>query len=99
MIRIFNPIWARHNCAYFSISQWNLDKEKNDDVVVEVCSGNKVIGTGTINKKQWIKTARQKEKKIVFRPHEPLVFYYNVMPLTRLETEDDKMREFSKSCL
>ena len=93
MIKIYHPIWKKENCAYFSLSKWNLDKEKGDEVLVEVYDGNKAIGHGTISKKQWIRTAKQKEKKVVFRPDDPMIYYYNTMNFKqKLSPEEESLR-------
>lgn len=96
MIKIYNPIWVNKNGAYFSISKWNFQKEPDPkEIRVEVWQGKKVVGQGIINKSQWIKTAKLKEKKIIFKPDDPMVFYYNILFFPKPKTEEDKWRDFS----
>lgn len=99
-IKIFNPIWIKDNLAYFSISQWNFEKaDKQGNLDIKVYSGDKLAGEGTINKKNWIKTAKLKEKKVVYRPDDPMVYYYNILAFKKPKTEEDKLREFSAQIL
>ena len=93
MIKIFNPLWIKDDRTCFSISQWNFDKEKGDKVSVIVYNGNKIAGEGEISKKEWIKTAKLKESKVVYRPNEPLVFYYNVLKFIKQPTAQEKFME------
>jgi hypothetical protein len=95
MIKITNPIWATENGAYLSISKWNFDNEGTENVVVKVYKDKKFIGKATINRKNWVKTAKQKEKKVVFRPDDPMIYYYNNVLFEKPLTEDEKLRKLS----
>jgi len=97
MIKIYNPIWVNENGAYFSISKWNFQKETNPkEIEIRVFNRQKLAGKGIIDKRKWIKTAKLKEKKIVFRPNEPLIFYYNIMRFEKSLTEEEKLKQMAQ---
>jgi hypothetical protein len=98
MIKIYSPIWVNENGAYFSISKWNFQKETNlKEIEIRVYNGQKLAGKGTIDKRKWIKTAKLKEKKIVFRPEEPLIFYYNIMKFEKPLSEEENLKQMAQS--
>lgn len=101
MIIIKKPIHFNKDNAYVSISKWSFDKEVGDSVRVAVVigediNGEYIYGKGTIGKKNWIKTAKQTEKKIVFRPNEPMIYYYNYLVFDKPKTADEIKMEFCK---
>lgn len=97
MIKIINPIWVKDTGAYFSISKWNFQKETiPNKIEVEVYKGNKFMGKGVIDKKTWINTAKLKEKKVVFRPDDPMVYYYNTMLFVKPLTKDEELAQMFK---
>ena len=98
-IKIFNPIYITDTYAFISLSDWNFAKEKSDEIDVMVMNGNSVAGTGTISKKQWIKTAKLKEKVVKLRPDDPMTFYYNNLVFKQPETEEEKAIRFSREVL
>jgi hypothetical protein len=81
MLKIFNPIWVNETSSYFSISKWNFKElaDNNGNLEVYIYQGGKLMGQGIVNKKQWIKTKKLRESKVVYRPDDPMVYYYNIM--------------------
>jgi hypothetical protein len=98
-IKIFNPIYITDTYAFISISDWNFAKEKSDEIDVMVMKGDQIAGTGTISKKQWIKTCKQKEKVVKLRPDDPMTFYYNNLVFKQPETEEEKYKRIALSTM
>lgn len=76
MITIYHPIFLKDNYARISVTDWAMEKE-GDNIEVIVMNGNEIAGRGTINKDNWIKTAKLVEKKVKKRPNDPMTFYHN----------------------
>ena len=81
LLKIYNPIRADEEKAFFSISDWNFKLKDNGtgQLKVRVYSGDKILGEGIVDIKDWKKTAWEKVKKVELRPEEPLVYYFNQM--------------------
>mgnify|MGYP001564390244 CR=1 FL=1 len=94
-LTIYNPIFLEPTYARISISKWNFDKlaDKDGNLLVVVKNGDKIAGQGMVNKQKWIKTAKLKEKKVVFRPQEPMEYYHNNLPFEQPKTEEDTAKE------
>ncbi len=99
MITIYNPIFLTDTYARISISDWNFNREPNDEVEIVVMKGNEIAGKSIISKKNWIKTAKLVEEKVKLRPTEPMKFYYNDLVFLKEKSEDEKLEEFSKQVL
>jgi len=95
MIKINNPIYTTSGYAYLSLSDWALNKE-GKNVEVRIYKDDKFICKGIINKKEWIKTAKEKIKKVYYQPDNPMTFYYNFMKIEKPKTEEDELKELSK---
>ena len=97
LIEIYNPIKADKDKAYFSLTDWNIKRSDNGSgkIRVKVHSGNKVLGEGIIDTKNWKKTCWEKVKKIEKRPEEPITYYFNEMRFEEKEKlEKDEAREY-----
>jgi len=93
------PIHLEQTYAYISITNWNFEKlaDKNGDLKVNVYKDGKLAGWGIANKKDWIRTCKLKEEKIVYRPDEPLKFYYNNLGFKKEPTEEEHLEELAKA--
>lgn len=98
-LRIYNPIFIKPTYARLSISKWNFDKlvDKDGNLRVIVYDKNKVVGWGIVNKQKWIKTNKFKEEKIVYRPDEPMIYYYNNLSFEKPKTEEDELKKLAKA--
>ena len=96
---IRNPVWIRDNIAYFSISDYTFQQKADAEgnLRVGVFKDDKLVGWNIVNSKDWIRTNKQKESKIVYRPNEPLNFFYNTMllrtPLSAEALQEQRDRE------
>jgi len=96
MIRINNPIYITPTYVYISLSDWALNKEKQDNVTVQVYKDGKFICRGIVNKKKWIQTAKEVKKKVYYQPDNPMTFYYNFLKIEKPSTEEERLQELSK---
>lgn len=98
MIRINNPIYSTPGYAYLSLSDWALSKE-GKNVEVRVYNDDKFVCKGIIDKKDWIKTAKEKIKKVYYQPNNPMTFYYNYLKIEKPLTDEEKLEKLSKESL
>ena len=98
ILEIKLPIWVKDNMAYVSISDYTFKKmaDKEGNLKVKVYQGSIFKGKGIINQKNWIKTAKDKQERVFYRPDEPIKFYYNIISFIKPQTEEEKMIEFCK---
>jgi len=96
MIKINNPIYITPTYAYISLSDWSLNKEKKDDVLVVVYKDGRFLCRGIVNKKKWIKTAKEVKKKVYYQPNNPMTFYYNFLKIEKPPTQEERLRELSR---
>lgn len=94
-MKILNPIWVKDSAAYFSLSDWNFQKyaDKNGDMKVEVYREGIFRGQNIVNRKDWIKSAKENYDKVYYRPTQPIKFYLNIMKLKPEQTEEEKIKE------
>ena len=90
MIKINNPIYNTPGYVYISLSDWALSKE-GKNVEVQVYKDDKFVCKGIINKKEWIKTSKERIKKVYYQPDNPMTFYYNFLRLDKPLTNDKKL--------
>lgn len=97
-LKIYNPIFVKENYARISISQWSFDKlaDKDGNLKVIVYNGDKIAGQGIVNKQQWIKTSKLIESKVVYRPNEPMIYYYNNLVFEPIKTKEDELKNLSQ---
>lgn len=98
-ITIHKPIYTTDNSAYCSISKWQFGKSfnTNEDVMVIVLKDDIEIGRGLVKPKQWVKTAKLKEEEVIYRPDEPMEFYYNYVKFEPKKSKEQlEYEEFKK---
>jgi hypothetical protein len=92
---IYNPKSFNTESAFISLSDWQFRKnaDKKGNMFVEVMSGDKLIGQGWANKKEWIKTNKGKYEQVYYRPDEPIKFFWNYLRFEKPKTKEEKDRE------
>lgn len=94
--RINNPIFTGDRYAIFSLTDYTLNKlcDKNGNLKIVIYKDDKFVGSNIINKRNWIKNCKHKEKVIKLRPDEPMQFFYNDMLIkTKAEIDEELLRE------
>jgi hypothetical protein len=94
--RINNPIFTGDRYARFSLTDYTMNKlcNKDGNLKIVIYKDDKFVGGNTINRKQWIKTCKLKEKVVKLRPDEPLQFFYNDMAVkTKAELDDEILKQ------
>ena len=81
LLKIYNPIRVENGKAYFSLSSYNFRRCNNGTgkIKVRVYNGKEIAGEGIIDIKSWIKNCVEKQKKIMYRANEPMIYYFNFL--------------------